>query len=76
MFEVRVVFFDRPRQVNSSRFIKDVRGAMKRQGLTQADLAELMGVTGAYISTLLSGKREISADTAARVNRALGEDEL
>lgn len=57
VFEVRVVFFDRPRQVDRRKFAEEVRATMKRQGLKQADLAKLMGVTGAYISMLLSGNR-------------------
>lgn len=70
-FEVRIVFFERPRVVHKEAFTEEVRAEMQRQGLNQAELARLMGVTGAYVSTLLSGKREISPDVAARVRRAL-----
>lgn len=72
-FEVRIVFFERPRVVDKDAFADEVRAEMERQGLNQAELARLLGVTGAYISTLLSGKREISPEVADRVTNALGE---
>lgn len=70
-FEVRIVFFERPRVVDKKAFAEEVRASMARQGLNQAEVARLMGVTGAYVSTLLSGKREISPEVADRVRRAL-----
>lgn len=44
---------------------------MRRQGLTQAELGRMIGVSGAYISTILSGKRHVSHHLAERVRRAL-----
>lgn len=71
-FEVRIVFFERARVVDKEAFAEEVRVQMQRQGLNQAELAKLMGVTGAYVSTILSGKREVSGDLADRVLHALG----
>lgn len=70
-FEVRIVFFERARVVDKHAFAEKARAEMERQELNQAELARLMGVTGAYVSTLLSGKREISPEVAERVRRAL-----
>lgn len=41
-------------------------------GLTQKELAELVGVTPAMVSLVLSGKRTVSDDLAERLDTALG----
>ncbi len=47
---------------------------MARQSLTQATVGRLIGVTGAYISTILSGRRTVSVELARRIERALRID--
>ena len=69
-FEVRTVFLARSSSVDTKKFTAKVRGEMKRQGLTQAEVGRLVGVTGAYISTILSGRRTVSVELARRVERA------
>lgn len=70
-FEVRIVFLSRAEPVDPERFRVEVLQLLEEQGLTKSDLARLVGVTPAYISTLLSGRRKISGDVAARVLRTL-----
>lgn len=70
-FELRIVFFERPRRVDQARFRKQLRATMASQELTQAELGRMIGVSGAYISTILSGKRRVSPQLAERVSRAL-----
>lgn len=73
-FEVRTVFLRRVEPVDKQRFSTEVRAELERQRLTQAELGRLIGVSGAYISTILSGRREVSRELAERVNRALRVD--
>ncbi len=70
-FEIRIVFFERPRPVDNDRFRRQVLNTMRRQGLTQAELGRMIGVSAAYISTILSGKRRVSPQLAERIRRAL-----
>lgn len=70
-FEVRTVFLRRSQPVDKDRFIAQVTKEMKDQGVNQAELGRLVGVSGAYISTILSGRRAVSEDLAERVARAL-----
>lgn len=51
-------------------------GAMRLRGLTVAQLAEMTGLTRYAIYLLIAGKRRPSADTVARLSRALGMTEL
>ena len=66
-FEVRIVFFRRPQLVDAAAFRGEVDKRLQEQGLSKAELARLVGVSGAYISTLLSGRRKISEGVAERV---------
>ncbi len=70
-FEVRTVFLRRHELVDKNAFVAQVRREIEDQGLTQAELGRLIGVSGAYISTILSGRRAVSQELAERVNRAL-----
>jgi predicted transcriptional regulator len=70
-FEIRVVFFERAEPVDQVAFRDEVNRLLGEQGLTRTELARLVGVTPAYISVLLNGRRELSAAGAARVLRVL-----
>lgn len=70
-FEARTVFLRRSQLVDKDRFIARVTKEMQDQGVNQAELGRLIGVSGAYVSTILSGRREVSRELAERVNRAL-----
>ena len=48
-----------------------LRGARKREALTQKDLAHLVGVGQTHISEMEHGKRPIGKDMARRLARAL-----
>jgi addiction module HigA family antidote len=45
---------------------------MKPLGLTQAALAEAMGVTRVRVNEIINGRRGVTADTALRFAKALG----
>ena len=51
---------------NAEDIIKDVRGRVGEAG-SQARVAEALGVTPAYLSDILRGKRGISDEFAARL---------
>jgi len=48
-----------------------LRGARKREALTQKDLAHLVGVNQTHISEMEHGKRPIGKDMAKRLAKAL-----
>jgi DNA-binding XRE family transcriptional regulator len=48
-----------------------LRGARKREALTQKELAHLVGVSQAHISEMEHGKRPIGKDLAKRLAKAL-----
>jgi len=48
-----------------------LRGARKREALTQKDLAHRVGVNQTYISEMEHGKRPIGKDMAKRLAKAL-----
>jgi addiction module HigA family antidote len=45
---------------------------MKPLGLTQAALAEAMGVTRVRVNEIINGRRGVTADTALRLAKAFG----
>lgn len=45
---------------------------MRPHGLTQGDLAELMGVSRQRVNEIVNGAREISADSAIRLSQLFG----
>ena len=45
---------------------------MRRQGMTQTRLAELADMTQARVSDYLNGKRDVRAETLARMMDVLG----
>ncbi|OGP69667.1 MAG: hypothetical protein A2Z73_06000 [Deltaproteobacteria bacterium RBG_13_60_28] len=51
-----------------------LRGARKREGLTQKDLAALVGVSQTHISEMEHGKRPIGKDMARRLAKVLKAD--
>lgn len=70
-FEVRIVFFERAKPVDQAAFRDKVQRLLAEQGLNKTELASLVGVSPAYISVLLSGRREVTAGAASRVLHAL-----
>lgn len=70
-FEVRIVFLPRAEPIEAAEFRGEVDRLLSEQGLTKTELARLVGVTPAYISTLLSGRRAVGASVAGRVLHAL-----
>lgn len=48
------------------------RGAMKRKGITQKQLAEAMGCTQQYVSLVLKGNLNLTLETISRLEKALG----
>ena len=51
-----------------------LRGARKREGLTQKELASLLGVNQTHISEMEHGKRPIGKDMARRLAKVLKAD--
>ncbi len=71
-YEVRVVFLRRPTPIDGDAFRARLQRTMDDEALSQGDVAELAGVSAAYISTVIRGKRRVSPRVAARVDDALG----
>lgn len=65
------MFLPRVEPIDPVAFGEEVRRLLREQSLTKTDLARLVGVTPAYISTLLSGRRPVSGAAAARVLHVL-----
>lgn len=70
-FQIRIVFFPRPSSLDVSEFVSTVERALEEEGLSRTELARLLDVTPAYVSTLLSGRRQITNAVAQRVLHAL-----
>ena len=51
-----------------------LRGARKREGLTQKELAALLGVSQTHISEMEHGKRPIGKEMAKRLAKVLKAD--
>jgi transcriptional regulator with XRE-family HTH domain len=51
-----------------------LRGARKREGLTQRQLAELLGISQTHISEMEHGKRAIGKEMARRLAKVLQVD--
>ena len=51
-----------------------LRGARKREGLTQKELARLLGVSQTHISEMEHGKRPIGKEMAKKLGKALNVD--
>lgn len=51
-----------------------LRGARKREGLTQKELAALLGVSQTHISEMEHGRRPIGKDMARRLAQVLKAD--
>ena len=74
-WRVRTVFFETRSSGWDRRLGKLVKRLRKEQGLTEEQLADLVGVTGAFISHIEAGKREPSASVSRRLLEALGAHE-
>ena len=60
-----------------SRYITiQVLRAMEEQSVTQVELAKRMGCTQQYVSNLLKGSSNMTLETIARLEKALGIDIL
>jgi transposase-like protein len=70
-FEVRVVFLSRAKPIHAAEFRAEVSRLLADQGLTKTELAKLVGVTPAYISTVLSGRRIPGSSVARRMLHVL-----
>lgn len=56
----------------STKIALRIRKELRLQGLSQSDLARLIGVTPAAITKILSGKENLSLQTICKVEEALG----
>ena len=72
-WELHAVFFKVRDNYDPKRFRKTLAQAMKARGINQQQLARMAGVTAAYISLILAGKRVPPLPTAQRILEALGE---
>lgn len=52
--------------------LKLIRKALKKTGFTQAEIGHFLGFSGAYISTLLNGKRKLTHHMALRLLEVAG----
>ena len=59
--------------VRNSRLIAQIAGTLaKKKGLTQAALADKIGVSQQYVSKILKGQENLSLDTITGLGDALG----
>lgn len=65
---------DVPESNALKNFHADILAAIKKKGLTQRDLAEEAGVSQAYVSYILSGKRSLSPRVAVACESLLDLD--
>ena len=56
----------------SAKFALLVRRILREEGMTQKEMARRMGVSSVQVTKLLSGKENISLQTIAKVEKALG----
>lgn len=59
-------------QTGERRTREAIRAALAEQDMTQAELAQRMGITQKHMSNLLNGKTALSFDFAERCLAALG----
>ena len=60
-----------PEEELIARTTESILEAMRRKGVTKAELARRLGTTNAYITQLLSGDRNLTLRTIAAVAEAL-----
>lgn len=56
-----------------SKLVLSIMFYMEKKGITQKHLAELMGVSPAYVTKLLRGNENLTLETISKVENALGE---
>lgn len=56
----------------STKIALRIRKELRLQGLTQSDLARMIGVTPAAITKILSGKENLCLQTICKIEEALG----
>ena len=54
------------------RILHELRLQKESNGMTQKKLAELMGVTPQYINKIVKGKENLTLETIAKIEKALG----
>ena len=74
-WNVRTVFFETNPGLKGKDWHKMIKRLRKEQGMTQSQVAELVGVTGAYISHIEAGKRNPAPSMCRRILEALGAHE-
>ncbi len=74
-WDVRTVFFQASEALLTRDWPEVLRWLRKKEGLTQVQLGELVGLSGPYISVLEAGKRTPSRDICRRILEALGAHE-
>ena len=58
--------------VRNSRLIAKIAGTLaKKKGLTQAALADKIGVSQQYVSKVLKGQENLSLETLSKIERCL-----
>lgn len=70
-FHIRIVFLEHEAEVDQPRFRQEVERLLNEQALNRSDLARLLGVTPAYVSIILNGRRPIRTDLAKRILHVL-----
>ena len=63
---------ERQRSILIERVAKVIVEEMERQDVTKAELARTLGVSRAYVTQLLSGRRNMTLGTLSDVFHALG----
>jgi ribosome-binding protein aMBF1 (putative translation factor) len=54
------------------RILRELRLQKESNGMTQKKLAELMGVTPQYINKVVKGQENLTLETIAKIEQALG----
>ena len=58
----------------SERLALKIRKIIRKQGLSQNNLAERLNVSPAQITKILSGKENLGIKTISKIEKALGEN--
>ena len=54
------------------RILREIRAQKETNGMTQKQLAEMMGVTPQYINKVVKGKENLTLETIAKIEQVLG----
>lgn len=64
----------RSERLGAVKLLKDIRAEMERQGVTQKELAALLGCAASNVGQILYSNPGLRLSTAERLARALGFD--